>query len=118
MELKKEAKLLRIILGEADKVQHSALYDVIVREAHRLGLAGATAWRGIMGYGPTSRIRTDRILDLAADLPVVIEIVDTQEKIDAFLPVLDGLFESAGCGGLVTVENVEVIRYTHGCADL
>ena len=118
MELKKEAKLLRIILGEADKVHHSALYDVIIREAHRLGLAGATAWRGIMGYGPTSHIRTDRILDLAADLPVVIEIVDTGEKIDQFLPVLDKLFESSGCGGLVTIEDVKVIRYAHGRTDL
>ena len=95
----------------------AALYDVIVREAHRLGLAGATAWRGIMGFGPTSHIRTSRILDLATDLPVVIEIADTEEKINGFLPVLTELFESSGCGGLVTVENVEVIRYTHGCSD-
>jgi PII-like signaling protein len=114
MELKKDARLLRIFLGEADKVHHSALYDVIVREAHTMGLAGATVWRGIMGFGPTSHIRTSRILDLSTDLPVIVEIADSEEKINAFLPVLTELFESSGCGGLVTVENVQVIRYAHG----
>ena len=83
----------------------------------RLGLAGATVWRGIMGFGPTSHIRTSRILDLSTDLPVIIEIADSEEKINSFLPVLNELFESSGCGGLVTVENVEVIRYRHGCTD-
>jgi len=114
MELKSEAKLLRIFLGEADKVKHTALYEVIVREAHQLGLAGATAWRGIMGFGPTSRIRTARILDLSTDLPIVVEIADEEEKINRFLPILHDLFESAQCGGLVTVENVKVIKYLHG----
>ena len=114
MELKKDAKLLRIFLGESDKVHHSALYDVIVREAHKRGLAGATVLRGVMGFGPTSHIRTDRILDLSADLPLIVEIVDAEEKIKSFLPVLDELFQSAECGGLVTVENVSVIRYAHG----
>ena len=114
MELKKDAHLLSIFLGESDKAGHSALYDVIVREAHRLGLAGATVLRGIMGFGPTSRIRTERILDLSADLPVVVEIVDEHKKIEGFLPVLNELFESSGCGGLVTVEKIEVIRYAHG----
>jgi PII-like signaling protein len=114
MELKKDAKLLRIFLGESDKVHHSALYDVIVREAHKRGLAGATVLRGVMGFGPTSHIRTDRILDLSADLPLIVEIADEEEKIKSFLPVLHDLFESAECGGLVTVEKVEVIRYAHG----
>lgn len=117
MELKNDARLLRIFLGESDKVHHSALYDVIVREARRLGLAGATVWRGIMGFGPTSHIRTARILDISTDLPVIIEIADSEENINSFLPVLHELFESAGCGGLVTVENVTVIRYEHGCND-
>jgi PII-like signaling protein len=114
MELKADAKLLRIFFGEADKVKHTALYEVIVREARRLGLAGATVWRGIMGFGPTSRIRTARILDLSTDLPVIVEIADEEEKINRFLPVLHDLFESAQCGGLVTVENVKVIKYLHG----
>lgn len=114
MELQKEAQLLRIFLGEADKFQHAALYEVIVREARRLGLAGATVMRGVMGFGPTSRIRTARILDLSTDLPIVVEIVDAEEKITGFLPKLHDLFESAGCGGLVTVEKATVIRYEHG----
>ena len=114
MELKAEAKLLRIFLGEADKVKHVALYEAIVREARRIGLAGATVWRGIMGFGPTSRIRTTRILDLSADLPIIVEIADEEEKINRFLPVLHDLFESAQSGGLITVENVKVIKYLHG----
>ena len=118
MELNNDAKLLRIILGEADKLEHSALYDVIVREARSFGLAGATVWRGVMGFGPTTRIRTARILDLSTDLPIIVEIVDTDEKISQFLPILHGLFETAGCGGLVTVEKVTVIRYLHGRQDV
>ena len=114
MELKADAKLLRIFLGEADKVKHTALYEAIVREARRTGLAGATVWRGILGYGPTSRIRTERILDLSMDLPIIVEIADVEEKINLFLPLLHDLFEAAQCGGLVTVENVKVIKYVHG----
>lgn len=114
MELKADAKLLRIFLGEAYKVKHTALYEIIVREARRMELAGATVWRGIMGFGLTSRIRTTKILDLSTDLPIMVEIVDEEEKINRFLPVLHDLFESAQCGGLVTMENVKVIRYLHG----
>ncbi len=114
MELKAESKLLRIFLGEADKVRHTALYEAIVREARRMELAGATVWRGVMGFGAASRIRTAKILDLSADLPVIVEIVDAEEKIDRFLPMLHELFENAGCGGLVTIENVKVIKYLHG----
>ncbi len=116
MELKGEAKLLRIFLGEADHLKHQALYEVIVREARRAGLAGATAWRGILGFGPTSRLRTAKILDLSSDLPITVEIVDEASKIERFLPTLHDLFETSGCGGLVTLENVQVIRYTHGAA--
>ncbi|MDD5483494.1 MAG: DUF190 domain-containing protein [Kiritimatiellae bacterium] len=114
MELKGEAKLLRIFLGEADKVKHTALYEAIVKEARKFGLAGATVWRGITGFGPTSRIRTARILDLSTDLPIIVEIADEEEKINRFLPVLHDLFESAQSGGLVTVESVKVIKYLHG----
>ena len=113
MELETDAKLLRIFLGESDKVKHTALYEVIVREARRMELAGATVWRGIMGFGPSSRIRTTRILDLSTDLPIIVEIADSEEKIDKFLPVLHELFESAESGGMVTVENVKVIKYLH-----
>jgi hypothetical protein len=114
MELKAEAKLLRIFLGEADKVKHTALFEIIVKEARKLGLAGATVWRGIMGFGPTSRIRTARILDLSTDLPIIVEITDEEEKINRFLAVLHDLFESAQSGGLITIENVKVIKYLHG----
>ena len=117
MELKGEAKLLRIILGEADKIKHTALYESIIREARNLGLAGATAWRGLMGFGPTSRIRTARVLDLSTDLPVIVELVDEEEKINRFLPRLHELFETAQCGGLITIEKVEIIKYTHGKKD-
>lgn len=114
MELKAEAKLLRIFFGEADKVKHAALYEAIVKEARKVGLAGATVWRGIMGFGPTSHIRTARILDLSTDLPIIVEIADDEEKINRFLPVLHDLFEAAQCGGLITIENVKVIKYLHG----
>ena len=114
MELKGTAKLLRIFTGEADKIRHTPLHEVIVREARAAGLAGATAWRGMLAYGPTSRIRTSKILDLSTDLPMITEIVDDERKIDAFLPKLHDLFEEADCGGLVTIEQVEIIRYLHG----
>jgi len=114
MELKADAKLLRIFLGETDKAEHTALYEAIVREARRTGLAGATVWRGVMGFGRTSRIRTARILDLSTDLPIIVEIADEEEKINQFLPVLHALFEKSQCGGLITIEKVKVIKYIHG----
>jgi len=114
MELTGEAKLLRIFIGESDKVNHQPLYEVIVREAKTFGLAGATAWRGIMAYGAASRIKTAKILDLSSDMPVIIEIADGEEKINAFLPKLDQLFEAANSGGLVTMEKVQIITYRAG----
>lgn len=114
MELNPAAKRLRVYLGEADRLKHTALHEVLIREARRAGLAGATAWRGILGFGPASRLRSERILDLSSDLPVVVEIVDEAEKIERFLPELRGLFDAAGCGGLTTIEDVRVIRYAHG----
>ena len=114
MELTGEAKLLRIFIGESDKVRHMPLYEVIVREAKTFGLAGATAWRGILAYGSTSRIKTAKILDLSSDMPVIIEITDQEAKINAFLPKLDQLFEEADSGGLVTMEKVQIIQYRAG----
>ena len=114
MQAQSDAKLLRIFIGESDKVQHLPLHEVIVREARAAGLAGATAWRGLMGFGPSSRIRTAKLLDLSVDLPVVIEITDEEAKITAFLPVLDRLLEESGGGGLVTMEKVQILRYMHG----
>ena len=114
MEIKGQAKSLRIFIGESDKVHHTALYEAIVLEARKQGLAGATVFRGILGFGPTSHIRTAKVLDLSSDLPVVVEIVDEESKIDAFLPLLAVLFEKSGSGGLVTVEGIGIIRYSHG----
>ena len=114
MGLAGEAKLLRIFIGESDKVQHVSLYEAIVREAKQFGLAGATAWRGVLAYGSASRIKTAKILDLSSDMPIVIEIADEEAKINAFLPVVDRLFEASKSGGLVTMEKVQVIRYTPG----
>jgi len=114
MELKGDAKLLRIFIGESDKAGHIPLYEAIVKEAKATGIAGATAWRGILGYGPTSRIKTAKILDLSSDMPLIIEITDDEEKINGFLPRLSQLMESAHGGGLVTMERVQVIQYLHG----
>lgn len=114
MEAQSQAQLLRIFIGESDKIGHLPLYEVIVREAKTAGLAGATAWRGIIGFGPSTRIRTTKILDLSADLPIILEITDEESKIAAFLPVVDRLFEESECGGLITLEKVQIIRYTHG----
>lgn len=109
MKLPAEAELLRIFIGESDKHGHRCLYEVIVEEARRRGLAGATVLRGMLGYGASSRIHTAKILRLSEDLPVVIEIVDTPDRIEAFLPYLDEVIEE----GLVTLEKIRVIAYRH-----
>jgi uncharacterized protein len=114
MRIAGEGKLLRIFVGESDHCHGRPLYEAIVLKARELGLAGATVWRGIEGYGAASRIHTAKILRLSEDLPVLIEIVDTEEKIRAALPELDALMEAAGGGGLVTLEKAEIIKYTHG----
>jgi len=103
--------------GEADRVQGRALYSALVEKARELGLAGATVWRGVEGFGARSRIHTARILRLSEDLPVIVEIVDSEENIRDALPALDALIEAAGGGGLVTLEAAEVIKYTHGGGD-
>ena len=107
MHLPEDAVLLRIFIGESDRCQHRPLYEAIVLKARELELAGATVLRGPMGFGKSSHLHTAKILHLSMDLPIVIEIVDTAHKINAFLPVLD---EMMG-GGLVTLERTKVIRY-------
>ena len=111
MQIKGEAKLLRIFIGESDKSHSVPVYEKIVREARKDGLAGATVFKGIMGFGGTSRIHTSKILALSTDMPLIIEIVDKIERIESFLPRLDEIFEYANCGGLITIEKVEVIKY-------
>jgi PII-like signaling protein len=107
MTLPRDAMLLRIFVSEDDRFEHRPLYEAIVLKARELHLAGATVLRGSVGFGHASRLHTTKILRLAQDLPLVIEIVDTQEKIDTFLPVLDTMMPS----GLVTLEKVQVLRY-------
>ncbi len=109
MKLPWEAQLLRIFIGESDRHEGRPLYEVIVEMARERGMAGATVLRGILGFGANSRIHTSKILRLSEDLPLVIEIVDKPERIEAFLPELDGLIEE----GLVTLEMVKVFVYRH-----
>ena len=111
MEISGQAVLLRVFIGESDKLGHLPLYEAIVKQARETGLAGATVLKGVVGYGATARIRTHKILDLSSDLSLVIEIVDEEDKITAFQETLSTIFELAGCGGLVTLENVRVIHY-------
>jgi PII-like signaling protein len=107
MHLPHEAMLLRIFLGESSRWGHQPLYEALVLKARELHLAGATVLRGPMGFGKSSRLHTAKILQLSMDLPLVIEIVDTEEKIRTFLAVLDTMMQ----GGLVTLEKVHVIDY-------
>ena len=110
MQIPEQAVLLRIFIGESDKSEHKPLYEAIVLKARETHLAGATVLRGSMGFGKASRLHTAKILRLSMDLPLVIEIVDSEEKIQAFLPVLDKMMG----GGLLTMEKVRVINYRAG----
>jgi len=107
MQIPKQAQLLRIFIGEADRHDGRPLYEAIVLKAREMHIAGATVLRGGMGFGHSSRLHNAKILRLSDDLPLVIEIVDSEEKIGAFLPVIDPLMVS----GLITVENVQVLQY-------
>jgi PII-like signaling protein len=107
MEIPQDALLLRIFIGESDRWEHRPLYEAIVLKARELHLGGATVLRGPMGFGKTSRLHTAKVLELSMDLPLVIEIVESEEKINAFLPELDKMIS----GGLVTLEKVKVIHY-------
>jgi PII-like signaling protein len=107
MNLPRDAVLLRIFIGENDRYAHKPLYEAIVLKARELHLAGATVLRGPLGFGHSSRLHTAKILRLSEDLPLIIEIVDAEDKIRGFLKVLDGMMGS----GLVTLEKVQVIQY-------
>ena len=115
MNLTGEGKLLRIFIGESDKVLHKSLFEAIVLSAREHGIAGTTVLRGVEGFGANSRyIHAAKLLRLSEDLPIVIEIVDTEEKINSFLPIMNELLESSAGGAMVTLEKVNVIRYSHG----
>ena len=107
MQVPRDAVLLRIFIGEDDRHQHLPLYEAIVLKAREQHLAGATVLRGPMGFGHSSRLHTAKVLRLSEDLPMVVELVDSEEKISAFLPLLDGMMGS----GLVTIEKVKVLQY-------
>ena len=114
MENNPKAKLLRIFIGESDKVGQQPLYETIVFEAKKQGLSGATVTRGIMGFGANSKVHTTKLLEISSDLPLVIEIVDTEEKVKQFTKTVEHLFEQTKSGGLITIEKAEVIRYKAG----
>lgn len=109
MELPSQADLLRIFIGEGDKYEGKPLYEAIVLLAREKGLAGATVLKGVMGFGGNSRIHTAKVLRLSEDLPIVVEIVDKPERIQAILPHIDAMVQE----GLVTLETVNVIAYRH-----
>jgi uncharacterized protein len=109
MEVPRDSLLLRIFIGESDRFEHKPLYEAIVLKARKMHLAGATVLRGPMGFGKSSRMHTAKILRLSMDLPIVIEIVDSEDKIKAFLRALEGMMS----GGMITLEQVQVIKYRH-----
>ncbi len=110
MKLPEEAEILRIFIGESDRYEGRPLYEAIVNEARGRGMAGATVLRGVLSFGVHSRIHTTKVLRLSEDLPMVVEIVDKPERIEAFLPDLDRMVRE----GLITIEKVRVIAYRHG----
>ena len=110
MQIPRDAVLLRIFIGESERSDHKPLYEAIVLKARELQLGGATVLRGPMGFGRSSHLHSAKLLRLSEDLPMIIEIVDSQAKIDAFLPVLDKIMGS----GLITVEKVQVLQYGDG----
>lgn len=110
MILPREGHLLRIFIGESDRHEGMTLYEWIVRRAREQGLAGATVLRGLGGFGAHSRLHTAKVLRLSADLPIVIEIVDTIQKIEAFLPIIDGAVKE----GMATIEKVDIRFYRSG----
>jgi hypothetical protein len=109
MKLPEQALMLKVFIGENDHYRGKPLYEQIVMQARQLNMAGATVTRGILGFGADSRIHSSKILTLSEDLPLIIEIVDTEVNINKLLPFIDETVEE----GLVTLENVQVIKYRH-----
>lgn len=110
----RNAKLLRIFLGESDKYHQQPLYETIVFEAKKQELSGATVIRGIMGFGANSKIHSAKLFNISTDLPVIVEIVDTDDKINRFINTVEQFFEESKSGGLITIEKAQVIRYKSG----
>lgn len=111
MPLNPDSKLLRIFIGENDKIDHRPLYEALLFAAKKQGLAGATVLRGIMAYGASTQVHTAKLIDISQDLPIIVEIVDHEDKINIFLKTVNNLMDEAGCGGLVTLEKAQVLYY-------
>jgi PII-like signaling protein len=101
----------RIYIGEADKIKGKILFEVIVRTAREMGLPGATVFRGVEGFGAKSVLHTARLLRLSDDLPILIEVIDLPQRLGPFLEEVEELLDQAGCGALITLEDVQIIRY-------
>jgi uncharacterized protein len=108
------AKQLRIYVGEQDKFKGKPLYELLISEAHKSGIAGATCFRGILSYGSGSLIHSQKLLDLSFEMPIMIVMIDAEEKINSFIEVANSLIESSGKGGLITLETVQIINYIPG----
>jgi uncharacterized protein len=111
MKIEGEAKLLRIFVGSTDKVNNTPLFEFIVYTAKRYGLAGATVLRGVMGYGANSMVHSAKILAISEDLPVIIEIIDSSEKIDGFVSSIEKYLDNLKFGVLITSEKVHIVKY-------
>jgi hypothetical protein len=111
MKIEGQGKLLRIYVGESDKCGSRPLFEAIVARARELGLAGTTVLRGIEGFGASARMHTAKILRLSEDLPILIEIADTEERLQEALPEIEKLIDESACGVLMTVEKVEIFKY-------
>lgn len=111
MQLHANSKLIRIFVGELDKTGHKPLYEAILLAAREKGLAGCTVLRGIMGFGASSVVHAAKLIEISEDLPIVIEIIDSTDKIDSFIEVINDLMEQSGRGGLITTEKVDVAYY-------
>jgi PII-like signaling protein len=111
MNLQGQSELLRIFVGESDRIGHQLLYEAILLAAREKGLAGGTVLKGIMSFGASSRMHVARLIDISEDMPIVLELVDRSDKIDDFIPIVNDLFEKCGKGGLITLENVDVVYY-------
>jgi len=114
MNINQQPTLLKIYTGESDRVKGNPLYEEIVYQARKTGLAGATAMKGLLSYGASHSMHTMKIFALSSDLPVIIEIVDSRENIENFLPLLNQLMDHSRKGGLVTLQPVEIFRYSTG----
>lgn len=111
MENNLNAKLLRIFIGESDKLGGVPLYEALVFSAKKQGLSGATVTKGVMGFGANSKISTAKLFTISEDLPMIVEIVDAEDKIRRFVTMVEQMFEDAKSGGLITIEKAEIIRY-------